>query len=154
MKRALLISAAAIVGLVILLAAAGPIMDWLGVRPPFYIVISPGHVRVVRATAEPASLPTLTLGPLTNVAEAIEAHPELVDNLSGITIMGGAVGVPGNVRASADVGNDLAEWNVYVDPHALAVALGSGAPIMLVPLDATRYVPVTPGFYKELKRDR
>ncbi len=108
--------------------------------------------RVVEESPEMVHI--LTLGPLTNVAEAIEAHPELAGNLSGITIMGGAVGVPGNVRASADVGNDMAEWNVYVDPHALTVVLGSGAPITLVPLDATRYVPVTPGFYEKLKRDR
>jgi pyrimidine-specific ribonucleoside hydrolase len=108
--------------------------------------------RVIEQSPEKVHI--LTLGPLTNVAEAIEARPELVENLSGITIMGGAVGVPGNVRASAGVGNDLAEWNVYVDPHALAVVLGSGAPITLVPLDATRNVLVTSGFYEKLKRDR
>jgi len=102
----------------------------------------------------PQKLHLVTFGPLTNVAQAIEGHPELVDNLERITIMGGAVNVPGNVRASSGLGNDLAEWNVYVDPQATAIVLGSGAPITLVPLDATQYVPLTPDFYKRMKRDR
>jgi inosine-uridine nucleoside N-ribohydrolase len=38
----------------------------------------------------------LTLGPLTNVAEAFRAHPELAQRLSSIVVMGGAVDVPGN----------------------------------------------------------
>lgn len=108
--------------------------------------------RVVEQSPQKVHL--ATLGPLTNVAEAIEARPELVDNLERITIMGGAVNVPGNVRASANTGNDLAEWNVYADPHAVAIVLGSGAPITLVPLDATQYVPVTLDFYRQLKRNR
>jgi pyrimidine-specific ribonucleoside hydrolase len=102
----------------------------------------------------PQKVHLVTLGPLTNVAQAIEARSELVDNLERITIMGGAVNVPGNVRASSNTGNDLAEWNVYADPHATAIVLGSGAPITLVPLDATQYVPVTPDFYKRLEHNR
>jgi inosine-uridine nucleoside N-ribohydrolase len=77
-----------------------------------------------------------------------------VDSLQRITIMGGAVNVPGNVRASSDTGNDLAEWNIYADPHAAGVVLESGAPITLVPLDATQSVPITTGFQKTLRRDR
>jgi pyrimidine-specific ribonucleoside hydrolase len=108
--------------------------------------------RVVEQSPQKVRL--VTLGPLTNVAEAIESRSELVDNLEAITIMGGAVNVPGNVRASSNTGNDVAEWNVYADPRAMAIVLGSGAPITLVPLDATQYVPVTPEFYGQLKRDR
>jgi inosine-uridine nucleoside N-ribohydrolase len=102
----------------------------------------------------PQAVHLVTLGPLTNVAQAIEARPELVDNVERITIMGGAVNVPGNVRASSNTGNDLAEWNVYADPHATAIVFGSGAPITLVPLDATQHVPVTMDFYKQLKHNR
>lgn len=109
-------------------------------------------IRTVLRSPQPVHL--VALGPLTNIAQAIEASPELVDNLQMITIMGGAVNVPGNVRASSDTGNDWAEWNIYADPHAAGVVLRSGAPMTLVPLDATQDVPVTTGFQKALRRER
>ena len=68
--------------------------------------------------------------------------------------MGGAVDVAGNVGSSVEGGNYFAEWNIYADPRAAAVVLASGAPITLVPLDATQNVPVTAEFMKKLKRDR
>ena len=96
----------------------------------------------------------ITLGPLTNVAEVLEAEPELVMNLEMITVMGGAVEVAGNVGSSSNIENEVAGWNFYVDPRAAAEVFGSGAPITLVPLDATNYVPVTMEFYRRLERDR
>ena len=94
------------------------------------------------------------LGPLTNVGEALEAAPGLVMNIEMITVMGGAVQVAGNVGASSNIENEGAEWNIYVDPRAAAVVFSSGAPVTLVPLDATNYVPLTMDFYKRLERDR
>ena len=108
--------------------------------------------RIVRES--PQKVHIIALGPLTNVAEALEAEPSLVDNLQMITIMGGAVHVPGNVGPSSDIENDVAEWNIYADPHAAAIVFSSGAPITLVPLDATNYVPLTMDFYRRLKKDR
>jgi pyrimidine-specific ribonucleoside hydrolase len=102
----------------------------------------------------PKKVKILVLGPLTNVAAALENDPGLIDNLDMITIMGGAVRVPGNVGSSALIKNDTAEWNFYVDPHAAAIVFQSGAPITLIPLDATNYVPLTEEFYRQLERDR
>jgi inosine-uridine nucleoside N-ribohydrolase len=109
-------------------------------------------IRTVRESPQPVHV--LALGPLTNVAEALEAEPSLVDDIQRITIMGGAVHVPGNVGPSSPVDNDAAEWNVYVDPRAAAIVFRSGAPVTLVPLDATDHVPLTIDFYRRLKRDR
>jgi inosine-uridine nucleoside N-ribohydrolase len=109
-------------------------------------------VRAVRESPQPVRL--LTLGPLTNVAEALKAEPLLVDNIQRITIMGGAVGVPGNVGPSSDIENDVAEWNIYIDPQAAEIVFRSGAPVTLVPLDATDHTPLTMDFYRRLKRDR
>jgi pyrimidine-specific ribonucleoside hydrolase len=91
----------------------------------------------------------ITLGPLTNVAEALESDPAFAGMLQSITIMGGAVNVPGNVGITSDIQNKVAEWNIYVDPHAAAVVFASGVPITLVPLDATNDVPVTMDFYRK-----
>jgi inosine-uridine nucleoside N-ribohydrolase len=95
--------------------------------------------------SSPQKVVLLTLGPLTNVAEALQHCPELVENLQMIYIMGGAIDVPGVIA------NRLAEWNIWVDPHAANLVLESGAPIRLVPLDATNMVPVTRSFYEALE---
>ena len=110
-------------------------------------------------TAKIKSLPdkvtVITLGPLTNLAEALQSAPELKENIEMIYIMGGAVDVPGNVGIShAGIDNSVAEWNIYVDPRAAAIVLQSGAPITLVPLDATNHAPATKNFYDRLKDDR
>lgn len=109
-------------------------------------------VRVIQGC--PRKVHLITLGPLTNIAEALQAEPALIDNLQMITITGGAVHAPGNVGPSSDIDNDAAEWNIYVDPHAAAIVLSSGAPITLVPLDATNYAPVTIDFYRRLEKGR
>lgn len=103
---------------------------------------------VVETTPQPVHI--LALGPLTNLGEALRARPALAQRLAMITIMGGAVHVPGNVGASSGIDNDTAEWNIYVDPHAANLVLGSGAAVTLVPLDATNDVPITPEFVQRL----
>ena len=83
------------------------------------------------------------VAPLTNVARALDRHPELADNLDRIVIMGGAVDAPGNVFDAN------AEWNVWIDVPAAADVIASGVPVTLVPLDATNFVPV-PSYYQRL----
>jgi len=103
----------------------------------------------------PQKVILVTLGPLTNVSEALQSEPSLVDNLDMIYVMGGAVNVPGNLQVpGVDLDNRVAEWNMYVDPHAAAVVLDSGAPITLVPLDATNRAPLNMDFYRRLGADR
>jgi len=53
--------------------------------------------------------------------------------------MGGAIGVPGNV-------SPVAEFNIFVDPHAADVVFRAGLPITLVPLDVTTQVRLTRDF--------
>lgn len=97
----------------------------------------------IRGADPPVTL--ITLGPLTNVAEALTAEPELVGDLAGIVSMGGALLAGGNVED-----NPEAEWNFHADPLAVDVVLRSGAPITLVPLDATNSVPITAYFVDAL----
>lgn len=80
----------------------------------------------------------LTLGPLTNAAEAFREDPGLARRVESIVVMGGALDVAGNADASP-----RAEWNVHIDPTAAAEVLASGAPVVMVGLDATAQVPVT-----------
>jgi len=92
-------------------------------------------------------LEILTLGPLTNLGDALSSTPGLADRLGPVFIMGGALYVPGNiVGPGAPTGNAVAEWNVYVDPHAVNVVLDAGLDVTFVSLDGTSHVPVTTAF--------
>ena len=85
--------------------------------------------------ASEGSLHILALGPLTNLAEAYRLDQEKFEEIENVTIMGGAVHVPGNLvidpvttpieNARANgisdpyiSDNKAAEWNIYVDPVA------------------------------------
>jgi inosine-uridine nucleoside N-ribohydrolase len=111
-------------------------------------------VTLLRDSFGDASKPIrlLTLGPLTNVAMALNQDASLADRIESIWIMGGAVDVAGNVNGfpgpAAD--NTAAEWNIYVDPTAMAEVLDAGVPVRLVSLDGTNQVPVTPTFVAQV----
>jgi len=110
---------------------------------------------IIRLAQESAQkIHIVALGPLTNIAEAVESDPNLGQNLQMLTIMGGAITVRGNVGPTLGVDNPYAEWNIYADPHSAKVVFDSAIPITLVPLDATQYVPITMDFYKQIKNDR
>jgi inosine-uridine nucleoside N-ribohydrolase len=72
------------------------------------------------------------IGPLTNIALALQADPSLPSLLSSITIMGGAA-AGGNVTAAA-------EFNIWADPEAAAIVFRDGGPITMVGLDVTHQV--------------
>jgi pyrimidine-specific ribonucleoside hydrolase len=96
------------------------------------------------------SLYVVALGPLTNIADALEINPFLAGRLADLHIMGGAVDVPGNVQRP-DGSMAPAEWNFYADPHAAALVFEARPPITLVSLDATKYVPLTTSYLKQLE---
>ena len=78
-------------------------------------------------------LVVVALGPLTNLALALQRGRGVLSRVGRIVVMGGAVAVPGNVTPGA-------EFNFYVDPEAAAAVFEAGLPIDLVPLDVTHQV--------------
>lgn len=103
----------------------------------------------------PQPVVVITDGPLTNLAEALLAEPELVKNIQMIYIMGGAIDVPGNLFGVPQYSTEVtAEFNIFVDPYAAGVVINSGAPITLVPLDVTNQVPLDEMFYRLLEKNR
>jgi inosine-uridine nucleoside N-ribohydrolase len=83
------------------------------------------------------------VGPLTNIALLIRTHPELVDRIASIRIMGGAV-TEGNTTASA-------EFNFFQDPEAAAIVLDCGRPITLMTLDVTHQALFTEADVERLR---
>ncbi len=92
----------------------------------------------------PEELTLVATGPLTNVAMAIQRDREAMRGVHGITVMGGAIRVPGNVGPTT-------EFNFAVDPEAAATVLGAGLPIRLVPLDVTERVVLSRGAVESAK---
>ena len=93
-------------------------------------------------------LDLLAIGPLTNLADALQGDPGVASKIHAVYVMGGAVDVPGNVEAAPTV-----EWNIYADPRAASMVFASGLPMTLVPLDATNFVPVDQAFVNRLERE-
>lgn len=84
----------------------------------------------------PGEISLIALGPLTNLAQAILRDPGRMQQVREIILMGGAMGVPGNVTP-------VAEFNIYTDPEAAQIVFRSGLPLTVVPLDVTRQVRLT-----------
>jgi pyrimidine-specific ribonucleoside hydrolase len=110
-------------------------------------------VELITTTVQESTAPitVLALGPLTNVGAALEATPELAEKIDMIYVMGGAVDVDGSFVSET---NSAAEWNIYCDPHSARLVFESGAPVTLIPLDATNDVPVTPEFVAALEANK
>lgn len=98
------------------------------------IGLAPGHavdfiVDTLRREP-PGTVTIVALGPLTNLAAAFAAAPEVVGRVGRIAAMGGGAFEGGNTTP-------VAEFNILVDPHAAQAVFASGAPITLFPLDVT-----------------
>lgn len=82
----------------------------------------------LQASTEPATV--LALGPLTNLATLLLAHPELASRIGRLVWMGGSAG-PGNHTAAA-------EFNAAVDPESVQRVIDAGVRLDMVGLDACR----------------
>lgn len=79
---------------------------------------------IATAHANPG-LEIITLGPLTNLALALQRDPTIVANISRCVVMGGAPCCEGNVTPAA-------EFNIWVDPEAAQIVFHSGLPIEMI----------------------
>lgn len=84
------------------------------------------------AHEHPGELRVLAVGPLTNLAIALELEPDLPSLVADVVIMGGAALVPGNVTP-------VAEANIWNDPSAAKTVFEAAWPITVVGLDVTMH---------------
>lgn len=86
---------------------------------------------ILRLSHEHAGeLQLVAVGPLTNLAHALEADPTLPERIREVTIMGGAFLAPGNMTP-------LAEANIHHDPEAAQRVLEASWRCTMVGLDVT-----------------
>ena len=115
--------------------------------PPPRRPVSERHgadVIVETARSRPGEMTLVTLGPLTNLAMALDREPNLPRLLRSWVLMGGAYRIPGNTAPTT-------EWNIHCDPEAAKrsfdawSAAGDGVPRPLaLGLDVTEKAKFTP----------
>ncbi|MDO8389343.1 MAG: nucleoside hydrolase [Actinomycetota bacterium] len=74
-------------------------------------------------------------GPMTNIALALRAAPDLASRIAGISLMGG--GTFGNRTAAA-------EFNLWCDPEAADIVFSYGGPLIMSGLDLTHQFQALP----------
>ncbi|MFD4251702.1 nucleoside hydrolase [Amycolatopsis thermoflava] len=85
-------------------------------------------VSLLEAAAEPVTI--APIGPLTNIALLLAAHPEVREKIARIVVMGGGL-AGGNTTGAA-------EFNIWSDPEAARrVLVEEPVPCVLVPMDLT-----------------
>lgn len=80
-------------------------------------------IEAVRAA--PGEITLVTLGPLTNIAVALQMAPDLAEKIPMCYVMGGAAACLGNITPAA-------EFNIWVDPEAAQIVFHSGMPLLMV----------------------
>ncbi len=90
-----------------------------------------------------AGVTLLALGPLTNVANAVQLCPAQMQ-LYKIVWMGGAKSVAGEGNTPVSV------FNPWFDPDAAQIVLQSGVPMTMVTSDAARTVTISPDIFTKL----
>lgn len=132
----------------------GPQGTGYAVLPPPRRTVSDRHaadVMIAEARRRPGEVTLITLGPLTNLAVALEREPELPRLLRALVMMAGAYRSAGNTAPTS-------EWNVAVDPEAMAAVLAGWSahsdvqrPVALG-LDVTEKAKLTPDRLADLRR--
>ncbi len=121
-----------------------------GIRIPA-VLYTPPKVSAIEYLAGQFKSPAeiLALGPLTNIAMAIERTGDVHD--LNMTVMGGSFDVPGNVYSVDEFvsPSDFVEWNFFVDPVAADKVFSTVADIAVIPLDATNMVKIDLSFVKQ-----
>ena len=85
----------------------------------------------------PGEITLVPLGPLTNIARALEKAPDIAGKVAEVVLMGGAVYTNGNV-------SPVAEANIMGDPHAADKVMTANWPVVMVGLDVTSKVILKP----------
>ena len=96
---------------------------------------------LIEQSPEPVTL--VVTGPMTNAAELLRDHPQIIGNIHEIIFMGGSTN-GGNHTPSA-------EFNTFADPEALQHVIDSGVPLRMVGLNLTHQALATPDVVERMR---
>ena len=110
------------------------------------VKINYGGVDFILENSRKGDISVISLGPLTNLAKAIERDEEGFNMINEIVSMGGAFRSHGNC-------SQVAEFNYWVDPHGVKEVFDrSKVPFSMVGLDVTREIILTPNLIELIKQ--
>lgn len=110
------------------------------------VQVNYGGVDFILENAREGDISIIALGPLTNLAIAIEKDEEGFNMINEIVSMGGAFRSHGNC-------SQVAEFNYWVDPHGVKEVFDrSKVPFSMVGLDVTREIILTPNIIELIKQ--
>ena len=95
------------------------------------------------AGAARGEITLVATGPLTNIALAVRREPRLAQWVREFVIMGGSAG-RGNTTPAA-------EYNMWADPEAAAVAFGAGWTVVMLGLDVTLRTGAGPAVLERMR---
>ncbi|MBT4964518.1 MAG: hypothetical protein HON32_10115 [Francisellaceae bacterium] len=118
--------------------------------------------------SETEGINILETGPAVSLAHLASKHPEVFNNFKGVTLMAGSFkqkneqpglwGKTGNIQTiftAPEILNEDAEWNVYIAPKdfdmLFTMLKTKNIPLTIIPLNATKYTPVTEHYQESLK---
>lgn len=101
---------------------------------------------VEQVRAAPGEVWLVPIGPLTNIALALEMAPDIEEKVAGVVLMGGAAIEPGNVTP-------VAEANIWNDPHAAEIVFAASWPVTMIGLDATHKTTLDQNFFDQAAAD-
>lgn len=92
----------------------------------------------------PQAVTVLAIGPLTNLATALQRDPAAASRIAEILLMGG----------STERGNHTpaAEFNIYADPEAADVVFNAGVPLRMFGLNLCRQVLIEPSHVQQVRQ--
>ena len=95
--------------------------------------------------AHPGEITLCPVGPLTNIALALRLDPTITEKVAEVVIMGGSVRTHGNIPPA-----NVAEANIWNDPHAAAEVFAADWPMTLIGLDVTEATRCSPADFAAL----
>jgi inosine-uridine nucleoside N-ribohydrolase len=98
------------------------------------------------ARAHPGEISVVPVGPLGNIAAALNLEPSLPSLVRDVVLMGGAIAEQGNV-------SPVAEANIWNDPHAADQVFNAGFKLTMVGLDVTHRVTLPLALFERIAKN-
>jgi uridine nucleosidase len=103
---------------------------------------------IVKTVMErPGEITLVAIGPLTNLALALQLEPRVAQAVKQVVIMGGTIVHPGNC-------SPVAEANIANDPHAAQAVFTADWDLTVAPLDVTHATTTDHTFYARLRASK
>jgi inosine-uridine nucleoside N-ribohydrolase len=99
---------------------------------------------VEQVLKHPHEINIVAIGPLDNLAAALQLNPTIATLVKQVVIMGGVIDRDGNV-------SPVAEANIFCDPHAAERVMAAAWSVVMVGLDVTHQVVLSRELFERIR---